>query len=204
MNTPLRVLYAVFHPLPVSESYIYNEIEWMERRGVEIALWARSPRLASGDPRQERRYWIGQPSEIRKAIRAFEPAIVHAHPLFIAEMIAGEVERSGRRLTARGHVGFGGREKEDLEAIRGFASREVVSKIWAFPHVAADIAHPKVAPLPACYASQIYLPGEPSESRYVLRIGTGLRGKGWEEFLEVARRCPEIAFVAAIAVPSKS
>ena len=202
MSTNLRVLYAVFHPLPLSESYIYNEIEWLESRGVDIALWAKSPRLAAGDPRHDRRYWIGE-GEIRKAIEDFKPAVVHAHPLFIGEMIADEVERSGLRLTARGHVGFGGREKEDLEAIRGFASREVVSKIWAFPHVAADIAHPKVAPLASFYAAQIFLPGEPSENRYVLRIGTGLRGKGWEEFLEVARRCPEIDFVAAIAVPDK-
>jgi glycosyltransferase involved in cell wall biosynthesis len=204
MSTPLRVLYAVFHPLPVSESYIYNEIEWMEKRGVEIALWARHPRLAAGDLRENRRYWIGKPREIRKAIRAFKPAVVHAHPMFIAEMVADEVERSGLPLTARGHVGFGGQEKEDLKAIRGFASRGVVSRIWAFPHVAADIAHPKLTALPACYASEFFLPGKPSESRYVLRIGTCLPGKGWEEFLEVARHCPKIPFVAALAVPNKA
>lgn len=50
MTHPLRVMYAVFHPLPVSESYIRNEIEWMERHGVEVAIWARYPRLAAGHP----------------------------------------------------------------------------------------------------------------------------------------------------------
>jgi glycosyltransferase involved in cell wall biosynthesis len=204
MSTHLRVLYAVAHPLPFSESYIYNEIEWMERAGVEIALWARHPRLAAGDPRHSRRYWVGEPHEIHNAICAFKPGVVHAHPLFIAEMVADEVEYARLPLTARGHVGFGGREKEDIQAIREFASREVVSGIWAFPHIAADVAHPKVKALPACYASERFLPGEPSESRYVLRIGTALPGKGWEEFLEVARRCQTIPFVAALAVPDKA
>ena len=129
---------------------------------------------------------------------------MHAHPVFIAEMVADEVERSGLPLTARGHVGSGGLEKEDLKAICGFASREVVSRIWVFPQIAADISHPKVTALPACYASEYFLPGEPSGSRYVLRIGTGLPGKGWEEFLEIARRCPKIPFVAALAIPSKA
>ena len=36
MSTPLRVLYVVSHPLPVSESYIYNEIEWMENVGWRL------------------------------------------------------------------------------------------------------------------------------------------------------------------------
>ena len=51
---------------------------------------------------------------------------------------------------------------------------------------------------------QSFVPGEPSESRYVLRIGTCLPGKGWEEFLEVARHCPKIPFVMALAVPDRA
>jgi glycosyltransferase involved in cell wall biosynthesis len=138
---PLRVMYAVFHPLPVSESYIRNEIEWMERHGVQIAIWARYPRLAA-------------------ALR-----------------ILGV------------NTGWA-------------ASRRVVSRIWAFPHFSADVAHPKVQPLPPCYASEHFFPGEPDESaRQILRAGTALPGKGWEEFLEIARQCPEIRFAAALAVP---
>ena len=90
------------------------------------------PAARCGNSRENRRYWIGNSREIRKAIRAFKPVVVHAHPMFIAEMVAGEVERSGLPLTARGHVGFGGQEKEDLKAIRGFASRRVVSRNLGF------------------------------------------------------------------------
>ena len=201
VNGGLRVLYAVAHPLPVSESYILNEMDWMEQQGVELAVWARHRRLAAGPLEDRRRYWIGGSWQLRRAIRTFRPAVVHAHPLFIGEMIAGEVERLGLPLTARGHVGFGGREDCSPAAIRRFAERAGVSRVWAFPHFSALAAHPKVKALPSGYSPSDFSPGEPDSRRYVLRLGTALPGKAWEEFLEIARGCPERPFEAAIAVP---
>jgi len=199
----MRVLYAVFHPLPVSESYIRNEIEWLEKQGIEIGIWARHERLAVGYPDSGRRYWIGEPATIGRAIDEFKPMVVHAHPLFIGQMVADDVERKGLPLTIRGHVGFTGREPENVFMIRSFLSRNVVSKLWTFPHICRDIDHYKAASLPASYFSPAFVPGVPDLKRFVLRIGTALPAKGWEEFVKIAERCPAIKFVAALAIPNK-
>jgi glycosyltransferase involved in cell wall biosynthesis len=198
----MKILYATFHPLPLSESYIRNEIEWMEEQGLEIAIWAEHPRLAVGYDDPGRKYWIGK-ERLGDALESFQPNIVHAHPIFIGQKIVDEVGQKSLPLTVRGHVGFGGREANNVQLTRNFASEDSISRIWAFPHIADDVAHPKVVGLPVCYAPEFFHPGEPSNDRFILRIGTALPGKGWEEFVEIARMCPELPFVAALAVPIK-
>jgi len=181
----MRVLYVVYRPIPLSENYIRTELEWMEKQGIAVGVWASAEKIAPTyeDPGR----WMRVGGSILKAIDEWKPDIVHAHWSTVAAAVLGEVKKTGIPCTIRGHsLDF---STANVEAVSS------ASQIWLFPHFARQFALPQVAPLPVSYDSHTFYLGSPAPRRYVIRATAGLPRKGIEEFLDIARLCPEASFV---------
>lgn len=186
----MKVLYVLYQPDTLSESYIRTEMDWMESRGVKISVWARTTHISTyPDPRAEK--MIG--GSVAKALKRFTPDLVHTHWLTPARDALEAVTATGTPMTIRGHS-----FEFDAEKVAALEAADAVRRIWLFPHFVAPGMSDKVRPLPVCYDERRYRPGGVRDRRRVFRATAGLPGKGLEELLEVASCVPELDFLLVI------
>ncbi len=187
----MNVLYLLFHPDALSESYIRTEVEWMQRQGVRVSILAHAPHTSTY-PNTVRDVQIG--GTVESAIERFEPDLIQVHwMLVVTWLYLDEIEKIQIPITVRGHsFDFTRKRAEQLAVL------DSIRRIWLFPHFAAEVLHPKVRPLTCCYEGAIYTPGTPRRPGQVLRVAAGIPRKGIEEFIEIARACPGIKFVLAM------
>jgi glycosyltransferase involved in cell wall biosynthesis len=190
VQSPPRVLYAVWHHPQLSESYIATEIERMRRWGVHVEVWSEVVPVAP--------FPTSVPvhrGTLAAAIGRTRPDVVHIHWLNTAGVYRDEVERAGLLATVRGH-GF--EFTPDLAA--ALEQDPVIRALYIFPHLAAACPPGvgKIRPITACFNPDRFYPGDQKDPRLVLRAGAGLRTKDIPLFMRVARKCPDHRFVLAL------
>lgn len=186
----MKVLCIDPRPTAHSETYITEEMSWMQRHGVEVGFWAANERYTPGPTAYETYEVKGTLAE---AAKAFRPDVMniysHVHPAEVEEL-AQQAIQLGVPLTIRGHsFGFNAAVCRRLRA---------AARLWLFPHHAALIDQENVEPLIASYDPTLYFPEEPAGKRFVVRAGTARPGKDLEGFLHLASLCPSIPFVLIV------
>jgi hypothetical protein len=186
----MKVLCIDPRPTAHSETYISEEMSWMQRHGVEIGFWAARERYAPG-PTDYETYEVK--GTLAEANETFRPDVMniysHVHPAEVEEL-AHKALALGVPLTIRGHsFGFNVAVCRRLRA---------AARLWLFPHHAKLIDQENVEPLTVTYDPSLYFPEEPASARYVVRAATARPGKDLEGFLRLASMCPSIPFVLIV------
>lgn len=165
----------------------------MERHGVETGVWSEKkvPDKIGGYEVPASQVVLGTLAE---AVAAFKPDLVHAHWLGVGMRSARVLDTLDVPLTVRGHS-----LEFSPDLARRVASRPSVSCVWLYPHFVDLVGSVKVAPLTCCYDERRFYPSVHSIPRSVIRMGPARPGKGIDEFLEIARRCPSVPFTLVIA-----
>ncbi len=187
---PLRVLYLLDHYPQVTESYVYSEIEYMQRMGVHIEIWSEHKPVtpfATDIPIYR--------GTLAEAVAAARPDLVHGHWL-AAYRFAHEIEMLGLSMTVRAH-GFDF-YPEHLQMLNESKS---VYAIYAFPHFYQKYSGQvrKMKAMTSCFNPQRYFPGKNKNRKMVLRVAAGLPTKDLHLFFRIAQKCPEHQFVMVIA-----
>ena len=191
VESPPRVLYALWHYPQLSESYVATEIACMRRWGVDVEVWSEcmpaSP-FSTSVPIHR-----GTLAETLDRVR---PDIVHVHWLNMASKFRDDLERAGVPATVRGH-GF--EFSPDLAA--ALQQDSLIRALYIFPHMAATCPPGlgKVRPMNSCFNPDLYRPGAGKDRRLVLRTGSGLPTKDIPAFMRIARECPDHRFVLTLA-----
>lgn len=185
----MKVLCIDPRPTAHSETYISEEMAWMQRRGVEVGFWAAGERYAPGPAAYETYEVKGS---LAQAVEIFRPDVMnmyaHVHPTEVEELTQ-EALQLGVPVTIRGHsFGFNVAVCRRLHA---------VSRLWLFPHHAELIEQENVEPLTVSYDPGLYFPEEPV-GRCVVRSATARPGKDLEGFLHLATLCPSVPFVLIV------
>lgn len=185
-----RVLYVVWDYPQLTETYVRWEIACLRRWGVHVEVWSEVERpiapYASDVPVHH--------GPLADVIRRVRPHVVHCHWLHFVPNCRDVVARFGLPMTVRGH-GFEFQPK----ALQSLANDPVVRKLYVFPHYAQQIAaHPKVRPTPAAFNGDLYYPEGEKDRFLVVRAASAKPAKRLEDFIDVARRCPEHRFVLAL------
>lgn len=188
---PLRVLVASLHPVPYCETYIRSEIDWLELQDVEFSWWAQCPATQRGYPSPEHALVGGL---VSAAVERFKPDLVHVFKLNTAADVLAEGINKKLPVTVRGHsIDFSVPRVRLLKA---------ASRVWLFPHHAAWVCDQQnVEVLPVAYDPQRHYPltASATSSPYVVRAAYGAPwGKGLDEFVEIARLCPDTVFKLAV------
>lgn len=191
INSPcLRVLYITDHYPQVTESYIYTELEWMQRQGVEIEVWSNhSPASPFSTLITIHR------GNLEDAILKFKPDLVHAHWLTAINQ-ADIVKKYGLTMTVRGH-GY----EFNSERVTSLNNHPSCHTIYLFPHLYKKHAKEclKLKSLPACFSSKRYFPQKEKNKKMVLRVSAALPTKDLFSFIDVAKKCRDHHFVLIVA-----
>jgi glycosyltransferase involved in cell wall biosynthesis len=170
----------------------------MQRHDVDVVMLARHPHISTYTNTVAETHVGQQP--IKDIAKLLKPDIIHFHWLSMpSPMVAwdylAEIPELNVPVTIRGHSFDFNRD-----TVRKLAAQPNVRQIWLFPHFAAEVFHPKIAPLTSCFDNSLYYPNPAptSATHQVFRTGAGLPGKGIEGFIAAARKCPDMKFVLAI------
>lgn len=184
----MKVLYALLNYPQLSETYIEAEMEYAIDRGVDVHVWA--PLTRHPDAPTPRPVDRGPFAEV---LRRVKPDVVHIHWLVAALSYAEQA--APLPVTVRGH-------SFDFSVARAarVAAIPNVKRIYLFPHFAAACQpSPKITPLPVAFSPRLHYPAPTKTRSLVLHLGAGLPGKGIDDFIEIARRCPEHEFLLGVA-----
>lgn len=167
----------------LSESYIEAEIQYLLRRGLEVAVY--SP--VAGSPEAPEIVRVYRDHE--KALREYKPDVFHVHYLTFNRNVIEAAGKLRIPVTVRGHsFDF------SVDNAKRMADLHAIKKVWLFPHFSERVQHRKVDPLPVAFDSTLYRPVTSKDRRSVYRTGAGKHGKGLQDFFEVASLCPEFKF----------
>lgn len=156
----------------------------MQSRGVDVVFLERLAHKATAPLASP----VARGVPLAAAVARFRPDVVHVHWLFTAEARTHELRAVGLPVTVRGHsFDYSVARAEAIAAIPS------VKRVWLFPHLAAQVAHPKVAPLTSCFPPT-FTPGPPARPRAVLRVIAGVDRKGLEQLIAASKLCPEVPF----------
>lgn len=193
----MRVLYAVWNYPHLSESYIFNDLEFFLSVGVDIRVWA-AQSSDSWYPEQTHVYR----GKLAEAIEDHKPDLIYiqwlpvastalygeSHPAYRWVKFEGDLGCRNIPIIVRGHsFDF----SEDL--VRLLLASPVICRIYLFPHQAKLFQSPKVRSLPVAYNPRFFYPGE-KDDHLVLRAAAGLPTKALEDFFETARLTPGYRF----------
>lgn len=181
----MKVLYILANSPQDCESYIEAEIKYAVSQDVEIEIWS-SLKGYGQPPVVPVRY-----GTIHDAIGKFKPDLVHIHYLVTAETVLPTIP--GVKATVRSHS-----FDWDPARAKKIASFGSVMAIYAFPHFARELVHPKIVPMTVAYDGELYTPSTPKNRRLVLRLGSGRRVKGLRDFLEIGNRILEAHFILGV------
>jgi len=186
---PMRVLYLLDHYPQVTESYIYSEIEYMQRQGVHIEVWSEHQPITPFPTSVPIHY-----GTLAETIELVRPDLTHAHWL-TAFRFAEEVGNFGLAMTVRSH-GF----EFFPERLRQLHQFKSVYAIYLYPHFFrnfTDELH-KLKLVPACFNPHRYFPGIEKNRKLVLRVSAALPTKDLHLFFRVAQKCKEHQFVMVV------
>ncbi len=186
---PLRVLYVIDHFPQISESYVYQEIDYMQRNNVHIEVWS------SGEPTSP--YSTDVPvhyGNLSDAIKKSQPDLVHAHWLNIGINYVNEIYEAGLPMTVRGH-GF----EFSIDHLEKLNHHSTVHHIYSYPHFQQKVAHlKKIKPLSSCFNPHFYFPTQNKDKKLIVRVAAGLRSKDLYSFINIAKQCKKHRFVLAV------
>jgi glycosyltransferase involved in cell wall biosynthesis len=180
----LRIMIGAGNYPKLSESYIEAEIRYLLRKGIEVAVW--SDKVGSPEAPNIVEVFRGTVTE---AIAKWKPSVFHAHYLTFAGWAFDQAKLAGVPCTVRGHSFDYGPDRARI-----LASKPEIRRVWLFPHFAAEVAHPKVFPLPVAYDSSLYKQASGKDRRLVYRTAAAKPGKGLEEFFQIKDKTPGFAF----------
>lgn len=184
----MKILYILWNYPQISETYVAAEIDFALKHDFHVEVWSTLVQN-EGVPAQ----CPVHRGTLAEAISMVRPEIIHVHYLVVAERHAKDFP-GPIPVTVRAHS-FDWNPEACLRA----AALPAVRKIYAFPHFARQVSHPKVTALPVAYSTQRFRPAPRKDRRMVLRLGAGLPTKGLSDFFEVARALPEYRFVLGVA-----
>lgn len=187
---PLRVLYALWHWPQLSESYVRVDIDYMRRRGVDVAIWRAEvgPPMAGDDVPI-----VG--GTLEAALRDFAPHVLHTHWLTWGVAHRTTAAAAGVPLTVRGH-GF----EFEPALVDALLADPNVAGVYLFPHQARGWrGAERVHAVPAAFDPRRYHPRGAKNARLVVRCAAALRTKDLSGFLRIAQRCPSHRFVLAVS-----
>ena len=186
---PPRVLYVTYDHPQLSESYVRFEIDEMQRRGADIAVWSEDTPEAPCEASED----VSNGSIAAAAIR-LNPDVVHVHWSHYAEQNIEALLATGAHLTIRGH-GF----DFSPELIDRLLRRPAIKRIYLYPHHTAQCPQsPKILAAPVALPVERFRP-EQKNRKMVLRAAAMLPTKDLELFVRVAKRLPEFQFVLCLA-----
>ena len=185
-----RVLYVLWDYPQLTETYVRWEIACLRRWGVEIEVWSELENPVAQYP-SEVPVHNGPLADV---IRKFRPHVVHCHWLHFVPKYRDTVARFGLPMTVRGH-GF----EFNPQLLQTLATDPVVRKLYVFPHYADRIPElPKVRPTPVGFNGDLYYPEKEKDRFLVVRASAAKPAKHLEDFVDIARQCPEHRFVLAL------
>ena len=188
-----RVLVAEWHYPQLTESYVQAEIDGLVALGADVAVWAEDPDVPTASyPTSQ----VVHRGRLEEALARHRPDVVLTHWLHIGERYADQVGAFGAPLVVRGH-GFDHSE----EVLERLGRHPAVARVHLFPHfalsapdAAAEVCHA----LPVAFDADRFHPGGEPDRSLVVRAGVALPTKGYDDFFEVARRCPDHRFVLCL------
>lgn len=183
----MKVLYLLWNYPQLSETYVVAEIAFALSQGIDVRVLSTIVQKA-GVPEQCQVYR----GTLAEAIAAMRPDVIHIHYLVMAEKCVREIP-AHIPVTVRAHS-FDWSPASCLE-LSNFAA---VRKIYAFPHFARQVAHPKVEALPVSYSSARFKTGD-KDRKMVLRLSAGLPTKGLADFFAAAKELRHFRFVLGVA-----
>jgi glycosyltransferase involved in cell wall biosynthesis len=194
------VVYIVKNYPQLSQTYIKNEIGVL-REDFDIRIIALdSPDYPDPDHYPFRR--ISEPEEIVAAVRELKPAVLHAHYLQIARIVAGVARDTGTPFTIRAHsfdtIVTGDRVKKHLRNVDRHINSELCLGVLCFPFaipslVALGVSPAKlIAAMPVVAFDTFY--DRATNSGGAMNVGAGIKKKKMEDFIELAKRVPEMEF----------
>ncbi len=189
-DSPLRVLYAVWHYPQLSESYVRTEIRGVRQLGVEVEVWSEEGVAAPFESEVPVRR-----GDFSEAIAQFKPDLIHTHWLHMAEKFGPLMKKANLPLTVRGH-GF----EFSTEIVSRLDKNKQVHGVYIFPHHAdrCRSTSRKVRPMQVAFDPELYYPCEEKDRRLVMRTGCALPTKDYATFFEIARLCPDHHFLLVL------
>ena len=186
---PPRVLYVAYNHPQLSESYVRFEIDEMQRRGADIAVWSEDTPAAPYEASED--VFNGS---IAAAAVHIDPDVVHVHWSHFAEQNLDALLATGAPVTIRGH-GF----DFSTTLINRLLHRPTIKRIYLYPHHADQCSQsPKIVAAPVALPVERFRP-DGKNRKMVLRAAALLATKDLELFVRVAKRLPEFQFVLCLA-----
>lgn len=185
----LRLLYISDHFPQVTESYIYSEIDYMQRQGIQVEVWSENP------PRTPFPTSVTvHNNSLVEAIQKSTPDIIHAHWLSSLNAL-DVVKQFNLPVTIRCH-GFEFTESL-LKKVHAHPS---IHSIYLFPHYFIQYAKQfqKVKEIVTAFNPNRYYPQKEKNKKMVLRVSAGIPMKNLHLFFHIAKRCKHHQFVLVI------
>lgn len=186
----MKVLYVLWNYPQLSETYVTVEIAFAQAQGVGIEVWREN--VQKEDVPVQCPVHSGS---LEAAIASVRPDVVHMHYLVMAERLAPRLPPS-IPVTVRAH---------SFDWDKGLAWRVTalpnVRRIFAFPHFARQVSHPKMRPMPVAYSTARFkpVPGPLKDGRMVLRLAAALPTKGLTDFFAAAQALKDHRFILGVA-----
>jgi len=166
--------------------YVESEIRFAEISGAECAAWSKRPPGAAYPV--SRKVYNGTLAE---AEADFAPDIIHFHWMTMAESHISEVKSP---VTIRGHsFDFKAKRIQDL------ISNEKIKALFLFPHQAQEVKSAKVIPLNVGFDSTRYSLAPNKDRKQVMRCCAARPMKGLEDYIKIAKMCPDLNFNLCVA-----
>lgn len=183
----MKILYAVANHPQLSEMYVESEINFVEKSGIEVAVW--SKRLPGAAYVINRKVYKGSLTE---AENDFKPDFVHFHWMTLAEECLNEVNFP---VTIRGHsFDF------NIDRVNSLRASEKVKNIFLFPHQADYLSDKtKITPLKVGYNSSRYYLAPNKNRKQVIRCCAARPMKGLPNYIKIAKLCPDFDFTLCTA-----
>lgn len=186
ISQPLKVLYVLWHYPQLTESYVQTEIEYMQRCGVEVAVWSEmSTMTAPFIPNLPVFY-----TKLTEAIEKFKPDLLHSHWLHPILNYANELEEFNLPITIRGH-GFDYNQK----VISQISNIKALKRIYLFPHYANNHQSEKISGINVAFNPELFYPNYNKDFKLILRTSAGLMTKDLEKFFQVAKHLSKYKFI---------
>lgn len=186
----MRILYAPYNYPQLSETYVQHEIEHAVAQGYEVLVCSeKCVRDFDTGVRVQR-------TRLLEAIADFRPDVLHVHYLGAAQTYLNSSAKLPLSLpiTVRAH---------SFDWNSGLASKLVmdprIHRIFAFPHFARELDHPKIVPMPVAILGAHFPLASDKDPGKVLRVAAGRPNKGLKDFMRVAELCPDREFTLAVA-----
>lgn len=185
----LRILFAEWHYLQLTETYIAALTQALADLGAEVQIWASTdPTVPSPTP------FVVHRGTLEDAITEVRPDLVVTNWLNKGTEFRPVTRAAGLPHIVRAH-GF----DHDIEATRNLLADDGVL-VHTFPHLVdpSVAGHPRLVTEVSGFDEALYRPAATKDRHLVVRTTAGLYTKDLDTFLLAAALCPEHHFVLVI------